>query len=136
MKFQFFPHTADVKFRAYGRSVEEVFSNALYATMFSLTKEKIKPIKKLKVKFKGKNFENLLYNFLEELLFLIDSKNFFVSEIKNFKIDKKNFKLSAEFYGDDGTGYEIFSSVKAVTYNEMFVKKIEDKWVAQVVLDV
>jgi len=136
MRFRFFSHTADLKFRAYGENLNETFANALYATMSSLTKAKIRPAKKFKVKVAGRNFESLLYNFLEEILFLIDSQNFFVSEIRNLKIDEKNFQLSAELYGDDGENYEIFSTVKAVTYNEMFVKKFKDRWVAQVVLDI
>ena len=31
MKHKFLPHTADVKFRAYGKSLEEAFSNAALA---------------------------------------------------------------------------------------------------------
>jgi len=136
MKFKFFPHTADVKFRAYGKNLEEVFENSIYAVFRSLTDEKIIEKKKIKIKVSGRGLDNLLYNFLEEILFLIDAKNFFVRRVLNLKIDEKKFKLRAEFVGDDGENYEIFSHVKAVTYNEMFVKKIGDKWFVQVVLDV
>ena len=34
-KYKFFEHTADAKFQAYGKSVEEAFSNAALA-MFSV----------------------------------------------------------------------------------------------------
>ncbi len=136
MKFRFFSHTADIKFRAYGKTIEETFSNSVYALVNSVFDKKIKQSKKLKVNVSGKDFESLLYNFLEEIIFLIDSKNFFVSKILKLKIDKKNFKLSAVFLGDFGENYKIQSNIKAITYNEMFVKKIKEKWVSQVVLDI
>lgn len=136
MKFRFFSHTADIKFRAYGKTIEETFSNSVYALVNSVFDKKIKQSKKLKVNVSGKDFESLLYNFLEEIIFLIDSKNFFVSKILKLKIDKKNFKLSAVFSGDFGENYKIQSNIKAITYNEMFVKKIKEKWVSQVVLDI
>jgi len=65
---------------------------------------------------------------------LFDSRNFLVSEIKNLKI--KKFQIEAEVLGDDAKNYKIKQHVKAVTYNEMFVKKQRSKWVAQVVIDV
>ncbi|NCN52077.1 archease [archaeon] len=136
LKFKFFSHTADIKFRAYGKSLDEVFKNSSYALINSVVDSKIEEKKKLRVKVKGKDIESLLYNFLEEILFLIDSKHFFVSKIKNLKIDKKNFKISAEFYGDNGKNLKVFSHVKAITYSEMFVKKIKNKWISQVVLDI
>ena len=78
----------------------------------------------------------MLYNFLEELLFLFDSEKFFLANIKGIKIDKKNLKLDAEVFGDYAENYEIHLDVKAITYNEMFVKEKKDKWISQVVLDV
>ncbi len=137
MKFKFLEHTADVKFRSYGKSVEEAFENAALATFTVMYKGKVKAIEKKKIEVKGKDFESLLYNFLEELLFLLDSEGFFVSEVK-VKINKENLNLKAEVIGDKAENYPISLDVKAVTYNEMFVKKVKgkEKWVCQVVLDV
>jgi len=136
MKFQFFEHTADVKFQAYGKSIKEVFKNSAYALKETIYKEKIKEKIKKTVKVKGRDLENLLYNFLEELLFLFDSENFILSKIKEIKVDQKNFMLKAEVRGDKAENYKINSGIKAVTYNEMFVKKIKNKWICQVVLDI
>jgi len=136
LKFKFFTHTADIKFRAYGKNIEESFKNSVYALIKSISNSKIEESKKIKIKVSGKDMESLLYNFLEEVLYLIDSKNFFVSKVRNIKINKKVFNLSAEFSGDLGKNLKIFSHVKAITYNEMFVKKIKEKWIVQVVLDV
>ncbi len=133
-KFKFLEHTADIKFQAFGKTMEEVFENSALAMFNSMFDGKVKEKKKFKIKVKGKNSESLLYNFLEEFLFLLDSKNFFLSKIKNIKI--KDDELMAEVSGDNVENYEVHLDVKAVTYNEMFVKKNTDGWVVQVVLDV
>jgi SHS2 domain-containing protein len=133
MKFKFLKHTADVKFQAFGKTVEEAFENSSLAMFNTMYGGKVKTKIKKKIKVEGKDMEALLYNFLEELLFLLESKNLLLSEVK---VKIKDKKLDAEIFGDDVNNYKINPSVKAVTYNEMFVKKIKDKWVAQVVLDV
>ena len=133
-KFKFLEHTADIKFQAFGKSVEEVFENSALAMSNAMYDGKVEKKKKIKIKVEGKDFESLLYNFLEEFLFLFDSKNFLFGEVKNLRIDK--FKLESEVLGDKASNYNFTRDVKAVTYNEMFVKKQNNKWIAQVVLDV
>jgi SHS2 domain-containing protein len=132
-KFEFFEHTADILFKAYGENVNEVFENAALAMFHTMSDNKIDAKLKKKFKVKGKDYESLLYNFLEEFLILIDTDDFFLSSVK---VKIKDFTLEAEAVGDSVKNYEMNIDVKAVTYNNMFVKKEKEKWVAQVVLDV
>jgi len=136
MKYKFLENTADFKFQAFGKSIEECFTNSSYALVEIITKDKIKPIIKKTIKVQGKDFESLIYNFLEEFLFLLDSKNFIISKIGKIKIDKAKFELSAEVFGDDIKKYKAITDIKAITYNEMFVKRDGKNWVCQVVVDV
>lgn len=135
-KYKFLEHTADIKFQAFGKSLEIAFKNSSYALANSICEKKIKKNIKNKIKVKGRDFESLLYNFLEELIFLFDSEYFLLSKVSKIKINKKKFELKAEIVGDDAKNYQIKNSVKAVTYNEMFVKKEKNKWICQVVLDI
>ncbi|MBS3066255.1 archease [Candidatus Pacearchaeota archaeon] len=135
MKYKFLPHTADVKFKAYGKTLNESFENSALAMFNVMYTGKIKSSKQIKFSIKGKDFENLLYLFLEKLLILLDSKNFLVSKIK-VKINIKDMSLNTLVYGDNSGNYSLNTGIKSVTYNEMFVKKIDGKWVCQVVLDV
>ena len=86
-KFIFLEHTADVKFKAFGKSLEEVFENSALAMINSQYKGKVKSVKSKKVNAKGKDVESLMYNFLEEILILLE-EGFIVSKIK-VKIKKK-----------------------------------------------
>ena len=135
-KFLFLEHTADIKFQAFGKSIEEVFENSALAMFNAMYDGKVKEKKSFKINVKGKDFESLLYNFLEEILFLFDSEGFFLSKVENIKIDEEEVKLEAEVLGDDAKDYKIHLDIKAITYNEMFVKQGKGKWIAQVVLDV
>ena len=135
MKFKFLEHTADIKFRAEGKNEEEVFKNSALALKEVICdKKKIKELKSKKIKIEGKDLESLLYNFLEQIIYLLEAENFLISSIREIKI--KNLKLKAVILGDKASNYEFNNEVKAVTYNEMFVKKEKGKWVSQVVLDV
>lgn len=132
MKYKFLSHTADVKFIAYGKTLEEAFSNSALALSETMSKgEKISSKIKKKIKISGKDKESLLYNFLEEFLFLFDTSGFVVSKIEKIKI--KDDTLIAEILGEKK---RISNDVKAVTYNDMFVKKEKCKWKIQCVLDV
>ena len=135
-RFEFLEHTADIKFRAFGKTLGEVFENSALAIANIMYKERVKGKKKLKIKVKGKDPENLLYNFLEEFLFLFDSKNFLLSDVKSIKINEKNLTAEAEVVGDDSKNYSGLDHIKAITYNEMFIKKDKNKYTAQVVVDV
>lgn len=135
-EFEFLDHTADVKFRAYGESLEELFENSAKAMIGSMTDGKIEKKKVEKIKINSNNLESMMYEFLEELLFIMDSKELVFAGIKKIKIDKENFKLEGEIYFDDLKNYKFHLDVKAVTYNEMYVELNKRTWVAQVVLDV
>ncbi|MDO8516651.1 MAG: archease [Nanoarchaeota archaeon] len=137
MKYKFLSHTADVKFQAEGKTLEEAFSNAVLALRETIAgKIEIKGKKEKKISVKGKDFESLLYNFLEEFLVLLDADDFLVSKVKDIKIDKNKFKLNAVVLGDKASDYKFSNAVKAVTYNEMFIKVDKNKNTVQVVLDV
>lgn len=167
MKFKFLEHTADIKFQAEGKTIEEAFANAALALQEVMTKGvKVKSRINKKFEVNGKDNERLLYDFLEEFLFLLDSEDFLLSKIKSIKITKMlitgktnninkckaeadednngrlyNHKLTAEIIGDDADNYNFTNNAKAITYNEMFVKKKKIgkgkfKYVCQVVVDV
>jgi SHS2 domain-containing protein len=145
-RFKFLEHTADVKFQAFGKTIEEAFENSAFALKETICGDlEIKEKEKRIINIKQKDFESLLYSFLEEILYLLDAENFIIGKISKIKIDK--FSLKATILGDYASEYEFTNSVKAVTYNDMFIrtekepdlrdrnKKIEF-WRAQVVLDV
>jgi SHS2 domain-containing protein len=140
MKYKFLEHTADIKFRAFGKTIGEVFENSALALKETISKDKVgeKKKEKISLQIEGGDIENVLHQFLEEFLFLFDTKGFLLSKIKKMEIKEKSgaYFIRCEMTGDKAKNYEIANHVKAITYNEMFIKKQKDRWVSQVVLDV
>lgn len=137
-RYIYLEHTADAKFQAFGSSLEKAFENAALAMLSIMAKtSRIKPKKEDKIRIKGKDLKALLYNWLEEILFILDSKNLFISKIKELKISGKegSYKLEATVLGDSAKNYEITGEVKAVTYHEMLIKQEGKKFIVQVVVD-
>lgn len=133
---KFLEHTADIKFQAYGRNIEEAFANSVIAMFSAMYEGKVQRMYTHKIRVGGKDMESLLYNFLEEFIYLLDSKGAFVSEIDEIKIDKENYTIECTFSGDLAEKYDIETIVKAVTYNDMLIKEMNGKWMVQVVLDI
>ncbi len=136
-RYEFLEHTADAKFRAYGENVEEVFKNSAYACFSIIANpKKITCEKTFNVEVKAESLEALLYDYLDELLFLLDTEGFLLSEVEKISIEQgKNNKLKAVVKGDNYKNYQTSGYVKAVTYSEMLLENSDKGWMAQVVVD-
>lgn len=125
MKYQFIPHTADVKIKAHGKKIEEAFENSAIGFTKFISKSRIKKNIEKNILITGIDLKNLLYNFIEEFIVLFDSEYFLISKIEKIKIRKSEngFELESKIWGDKNSDYEIASSVKAITYDEMSIEK-------------
>lgn len=136
--FEFLPHTADVKFRAYGQTLEEAFANAALATTAVMTEDTIKANKEKKVSITATTKEALLYDFLEKLVYFVDTEGFLVGQVKTLTIAKKGnaYRLYAVLLGDSADTYDVSMHIKAVTYSDMFIKEQKTGVTIQVVHDI
>ncbi|MEK6918860.1 MAG: archease [Nanoarchaeota archaeon] len=143
--YQFLDHTADVKFRAYGKTLEETFENCAMAVKETITKSEISAVLTKGCGMMADDLEGLLQNFLEEIIFLFDSENFIVAKIEKLRIikDTVGFSLACDFAGDltsgkdtQGNSYDFEEHIKAITYHEMSIKKVNGNYEIEVVLDV
>jgi len=137
--FEFFEHPADAKFQAYGKSLEEAFRNATYALVSLMwDREKIRPKIELPVVVEGKDLKQLLVGFLEEVLYLLDSRSFLLNSVVDLNIEstRDGYILRGKFCGNRfEEGQETFGDVKAITYHEMMIEQNRHV-IVQVVVDV
>jgi SHS2 domain-containing protein len=138
-RYRFLQHTGDAKFQAFGASLEEAFSHAALA-LVSLMWEKtsIEKRKDIHIDVEGRDLKQLLVNFLEEILYLLDTKMFLLASVEDLTIEGGEgcYSLRALFKGDKNSEkYSIFGSVKAVTYNEMEITP-DTPVTVQVVIDI
>jgi SHS2 domain-containing protein len=138
-RFRFLDHTADAKFQAFGRTLEEAFASAVLATV-SLMWEPEKVEKRLDhpVSVRGRDLEQLLVQFLGEVIYLWETRAFLTAAAEDVIVEPfdDGYRLSALFRGDDRPEkYAVFGEVKAVTYNEMKIA-LGRPVTVQVVLDI
>ncbi|MGC9058989.1 MAG: archease [Candidatus Aenigmatarchaeota archaeon] len=130
--------TADVAFVAYGKTLEEVFKNAALAMFEVMINTKLveKKIER-KILVEGHDLESLMFAWLNELLYYVDSENLAFSDF-DIKINEKDFRLEAICKGEeiDPEKHETRTVVKAATMHMMEVKKENDFWKARVILDI
>lgn len=138
-RYRFLEHTADAKFQAFGKTLEEAFTNAALATASLIWDwEKVEKKIEHKVEIEGKDLKQLLSSFLEEIIYLLDSKMFLLSFAEKVRIEKKGnrYALKAVFKGDKySEEYKIYGDVKAITYDEMEIED-NDHFMVQVVVDI
>lgn len=143
--FEFLEHTADVLVRAYGKTLEEALAN-IAKGMFEIMTDtsKISPQISVIVNVCGYDIENLVYRWLEELLYHHDANNyvfgrFDIESINEEIVDNERLIcVRAKAYGEefDKQKHEPRTVVKAVTYHQMRIGKTDDEWLIDVVFDI
>ena len=135
--YRILDHTADVGLEARGGDLAELFSNAargMFAVMAS--PDTVRPDKELSVKVCADNLENLLVNWLSELLYLSASKGMLFSRFDIAQIDREQVVGKALGEPIDQARHELYSEIKAVTYHDLEVKKLDGDWMARVLFDI
>lgn len=134
-KYEFLGHTSEIKFRAYGKDVEKIFENTALAISEIFSRgDKVGDKFRKEIEISGKETESLLYDFIDELIYLLDAEQFLVSRAK---VKITGNELKATIFGDDALKYPGMDSIKAATYSDMYIRQNKDgSWEAQVVVDV
>lgn len=137
--FEFFDVTADIGFYGYGKSMEESFENSALA-MFNVISntDNVSQSNRFKFKIISEDEISLLYDFLEELLFLHEIEFMIFSDF-NVSISKDDdvFILDAEISGEN-INWEIHErgcEVKAITFHMMNVELVGEIYKTKVILD-
>jgi len=135
-RFVFLEHTADIKFQAFGKSIEECFENSARAMVEAeCSLKSIKPKEERKASLKAESKEELLHRFLEEVLFLMETEQMLFSD---FKLEIQGNSLKGKLIGEkaDKKRHEFKAHAKAVTWNSFGLEKEKGLWKATVVLDI
>ena len=139
--FKYLEHTADVYIEAWGPTLEEVFKQcalAMYDIMTDINAFSRKISRTIKVE--GEGLKLLLYEWLEELLFIFGTEYLIFPEIEIKSITRKDRKyiLHAECKGEkfNLSKHPPKTEVKAVTLNMMEIKKEKNTYIARVVFDI
>jgi SHS2 domain-containing protein len=132
-RYETLDHTADVMVRAFGGTLEECFANAAYAMFDQLADlSKVRAKLSFKVDIEGSEPEQLLVDFLSELLFIFDTELVLLSNF-DVKYDGEVLRVVAKGEKIDKRRHEMRKAIKAVSYHAIEIAP--EKGYIQVLFD-
>ena len=137
-KHTFIEHTADIAFDVSSDSLEELFLESARAWRLSVIGDVAgKALSNLNLEISAGSLEELLVNFLNELNFYLTTKKWLCIIFNNLQINNTKFLLSVEVSGFQiDESIEIKEEIKSVTYHQMEIVKIDNKFSTRVVFDI
>lgn len=137
MKYRVFDHTADLGVEIYGKTIEELFVNAAFAIFdLMIDLQDVKITESRTIVTEGTDWEDLLINYLREVLYLFNGEGLVLSDYVITEINPRH--LVGEVRGEpfEYRRHRIKTEIKAVTYHQASIRKDEEVWIGRVVFDV
>ena len=128
---------ADLTVEAWGGTLGEAFGNAALAMFNSMTPiEGVERRVTRSFEVDGDDTEALLFNFLDELLYIHDV-DLLVFSAFDVRVDRGRTSLEAECRGEPFNlrRHEQGIAIKAVTFYDMRIERVDGGWSVRVVLD-
>jgi len=137
LPYRTFNHTADLGVEICGPDCNQLFINA-GRTLFDLICGTSAIDKKtaVPVTVQGSGYDDLMINWLRELLYLHQVKGYLLSTFIIHELDA--FHLIATVTGEqfDARRHELLREIKAVTYHQLTIDQGEEEWTARIVFDI
>jgi protein archease len=130
-------HPADIGFRAYGTNLSGLFVNCACALQSLIVDvSQIEPVAQFSIGAEASDYESLLVNFLNEVLYYIDGKRLAFAGFTIEELDDVHIKCVACGEPRDRNRHPGKLVVKAVTYHQLKVAMEADHWIAEVYVDI
>lgn len=127
--------TSDVTFEAYGKDLKELFINAAEALSTMICQpEKIDPTEEIEIEVEGINVQDLMFNWLQNIIAEVDIEEIFLTRFEMIEIDEKHLKAKA--FGEPITPEKGETVVKSVTYHDYRLEKTPEGYMVRVTLDI
>lgn len=136
-KYELLEHTADLGIRVWGRTLPELFINAAtgMCELIADVSDTI-PRELVTVNINADDKDQLLRNWLSELLYYFNVKSMLLSEFKIYKIDDKHIKSEARGESIDEDKHQLRHELKAVTFHRLHIEKKQGLLTTEIIFDV
>ena len=134
--FKVIEHTADIGLRIAAGDLNELFAEAARALASLLVENlsEVQPVVKLDFDLKQDKLEDLLVDWLSEVLHALDERCLVLSQ---FEVEVRPGGLRAHAAGEplDLDRHRLGPEIKAVTYHGLVVRPTPEGWMAEVIVD-
>ncbi len=126
-------HTADIAIRVWGHSLGELFANAAYGMACQLADvEDVELTTERRLELQAEDVEMLLVEWLSELLYLGEREDVVFVAFDVSEVTPQELHAVAR----GGPIVEHQAHIKAVTFSELDVRRIDDRYETIIVFDV
>ncbi len=135
--YRVFDHTADLGIEVYGRTLPELYAHAAYAVYDLMADlDAVRPETLRKISVEGADREDLLVNYLREVLHLFYGEKLLLKSFSIDAIDERSLAGTVKGEAFDRERHRLKREIKAVTYHRTEVRETPGGWRARVILDV
>ena len=129
-------HQNELAVRIVGNSQADLFANSGFALFDVISDiDKIEAAERLSLEVEGSDRDDLMVNWIRELLYLYQGSGYL---LKEFKINKvKDTSVKGEVAGEkiDPDRHEIKQEIATVAEHKSRMQKTGEQWVAQVIFE-
>ncbi len=132
-----FEHTADIGLRVRGETLPALYENAaagLMDTMVGL--DRIAAKAEQTVHVEANDLEELMVNWLGELLYLFEVEGLVFGELKITNLAPDHLVATVRGESFDPERHPVAADIKAVTYHQLKVEQAGGEWRVSIVFDV
>jgi SHS2 domain-containing protein len=137
MSFELFEHTADIGLRIRAETLAGLFEEAgraLFSAMV-VNLDEVRPLQEVGIRVEGNDREELLFDWLAELLYRFDADHFVFGEF-HVELEEAGLRATARGEPIDPDRHHFDADIKAITYHGFKVEQTDDGWLAEVIVDV
>jgi len=135
--FEVLEHTADIGLRATGATLKETFAEAaLGLESIAFDMASAKGTEPREIVITGEDYESLLVNFLNEVLFLLDGARLVMTDFVVEELNSAVIRARCRTEPRDAQKHPAKVVVKGVTWHQLKIGQTDTVWMAEVYLDI
>ena len=135
MGFKIIPHTADAGIEVWADSLAELFEESARGMFQLIAPEGVNPIHRVVIEVHGDTYEDLLHDWLAELLYRFEVDKQLFCKFKTVELTDKRY--IGEAYGEtyDPHRHVLELGIKAVTYHRLKIQGPPPNWRTDLIFD-
>lgn len=135
--YELLEHTADLGIKVWGDDLKELFihsASAMYELIADI--DAVKPAVSVEVEAEAQDKDELLKNWLSELLYYFNVKDMLFCEFSIKELDERRIASVAKGEKIDKKRHALIHEIKAVTFHSLKIEKEDNSYITDIIFDV
>jgi SHS2 domain-containing protein len=135
--YQPIDHTGDLGMLVFGADLHELFAHAAWGLFDLMTDaERVEPRSSRDLSVEAIDLEDLMVRWLGELLYAYDTDRFLTTSAAFHTLEPAGLRATLGGEKFDAARHPIDTEIKAVTYHQIAVERLDAGWRARVIFDI